>query len=134
MPTKAKTMMDRVVHTSQDAVFRLETEPNNTIEYVTLLSFLDDIQEKVLLLQYIIVVHVHVYMYVCLYTSKVHVHVCVYMYVQVDISLDYVIIFVSLVYVHVLRVIKQCSVHAIVIDLLHIHVHVHYVFFLVHVG
>ncbi len=85
---------------------------------------------------YSVCVFVHIYS-TCRGTDTVKWWVtCVYMYmyVQVDISLDFVIIFVSLVYVHVLRVIKQCSVHAIVIDLLHIHVHVHYVFFLVHVG
>ena len=47
MPAKAKAMMDGIITISQDAVFKLETEPNGTIEYVKLLSFLDEIQEKV---------------------------------------------------------------------------------------
>ena len=54
MPTKAKGMMDQLIHLSQDAVFRLETEPTTTIEYVKLLTFLEEIQTQVLLFIYII--------------------------------------------------------------------------------
>lgn len=45
-------MMDQLIHLSQDAVFRLETEPTSTIEYVTLLTFLDEIQSQVRLAIY----------------------------------------------------------------------------------
>lgn len=54
MPTKAKDMMDRLIHLSQDAVFRLETEPTTTIEYVKLLTFLEEIQTQVLFSIYFI--------------------------------------------------------------------------------
>lgn len=47
MPTKAKSMMDQLIQLSQDAVFRLETEPTTTIEYVNLLTFLEEIQTQV---------------------------------------------------------------------------------------
>ena len=47
MPAKAKSMMDRLIQLSQDATFRLETEPTSTMEYVSLLTFLDEIQSQV---------------------------------------------------------------------------------------
>ena len=37
MPDKAKTMMDRLIKISQDAVFKLEGEPTSTLDYVNLL-------------------------------------------------------------------------------------------------
>ena len=69
MPAKAKAMMDRIITISQDAVFKLETEPNGTIEYVKLLSFLDEIQEKVCKrTSDCIHVHVHVHAYINLFS------------------------------------------------------------------
>ena len=48
IPVKAKSMMDRLIQVSQDAVFKLESEPSTTIDYVNLLTFLDEIHEQVL--------------------------------------------------------------------------------------
>ena len=39
MPRKAKTMMDRLIQLSQDAVIKLEGDPTSTIDYVNLLRF-----------------------------------------------------------------------------------------------
>ena len=50
IPVKAKSLMDRLIQVSQDAVFKLESEPSTTIDYVNLLTFLDQIHEQVLLL------------------------------------------------------------------------------------
>lgn len=38
LPHMAKTMMDDLIHVSQDAVIKLEGEPTSTIEYVTVLK------------------------------------------------------------------------------------------------
>ena len=37
LPHKAKTIMERLIMTSQDAVIKLEGEPSATIDYVNLL-------------------------------------------------------------------------------------------------
>ena len=47
MPVMAKTMMDRLINKSQDAVFRLDSEPTTTLDYVKLITFLDEIQGEV---------------------------------------------------------------------------------------
>lgn len=39
LPHKAKTIMDRLIMTSQDAVIKLEGEPASTIDYVNLLKW-----------------------------------------------------------------------------------------------
>ena len=46
MPQKAKEMMEKLVKLSQDALFKLETEPTSTVEYINLFTFLQGIQEK----------------------------------------------------------------------------------------
>ena len=38
LPHKAKTIMERLIMTSQDAVIKLEGEPASTIDYVNLLK------------------------------------------------------------------------------------------------
>ena len=38
LPNKAKTIMERLIMTSQDAVIKLEGEPASTIDYVNLLK------------------------------------------------------------------------------------------------
>ena len=47
MPLMAKTIMDRLINKSQDAVFRLDSEPTTTLDYVKLVTFLDEIQGEV---------------------------------------------------------------------------------------
>ena len=47
MPVMAKSMMDRLINKSQDAVFRLDSEPTTTLDYVKLITFLDEIQGEV---------------------------------------------------------------------------------------
>lgn len=44
MPQRAKELMEKVIKLSQDAVFKLESEPAATIDYVNLLTFLSEIQ------------------------------------------------------------------------------------------
>ena len=46
MPVKAKQMTDRLIQVSQEAVFKLEQEPSTTVDFVTLLTFLEEIQEQ----------------------------------------------------------------------------------------
>ena len=77
MPAKAKAMMDGIITISQDAVFKLETEPNGTIEYVKLLSFLDEIQEKVCkgtisVTMYVHVHHVYINLFSLLFKCSVY--------------------------------------------------------------
>ena len=38
LPFKAKAMMERLVAISQDAVFKLESEPASTVDFVNLLK------------------------------------------------------------------------------------------------
>lgn len=38
LPFKAKAMMERLIAVSQDAVFKLESEPVSTVDFVTLLK------------------------------------------------------------------------------------------------
>ena len=38
LPYKAKSMMERLIQTSQDAVIKLEGDPSSTIDYVNLLQ------------------------------------------------------------------------------------------------
>ncbi len=38
LPSMAKSMMDRLIQLSQDAVFRLEGDPSSTIDYVRLIQ------------------------------------------------------------------------------------------------
>lgn len=40
LPRKAKTMMDHLIQTSQDAVIKLEGDPSSTIDYVNLLRYI----------------------------------------------------------------------------------------------
>lgn len=46
MPVKAKQMTDQLIQVSQEAVFKLEQEPSTTVDFVTLLTFLEEIQEQ----------------------------------------------------------------------------------------
>ena len=46
MPVKAKQMTDQLIQVSQEAVFKLEQDPSSTVDFVTLLTFLDEIQEQ----------------------------------------------------------------------------------------
>lgn len=39
-------MTDQLIQVSQEAVFKLEQEPSTTVDFVTLLTFLDEIQEQ----------------------------------------------------------------------------------------
>ncbi len=39
LPNKAKTIMDRLIAISQDAVIKLGSEPASTIEYVNILKY-----------------------------------------------------------------------------------------------
>ena len=39
-------MTDRLIQVSQEAVFKLEQEPSTTVDFVTLLTFLEEIQEQ----------------------------------------------------------------------------------------
>ncbi len=39
LPNKAKTIMDRLIAISQDAVIKLGAEPASTIEYVNILKY-----------------------------------------------------------------------------------------------
>lgn len=47
MPNLARQMMLKLINFSQEAVFQLETEPTNTIEFVKALNSLDEINNKV---------------------------------------------------------------------------------------
>ena len=47
MPKLARQMMLQLINFSQEAVFQLETEPTNTIEFVKALNSLDEINKKV---------------------------------------------------------------------------------------
>ena len=47
MPNLAREMMLKLINFSQEAVFQLETEPTNTIEFVKALNSLDEINKKV---------------------------------------------------------------------------------------
>ena len=38
LPFKAKVIMERLIAVSQDAVFKLESEPVSTVDFVTLLK------------------------------------------------------------------------------------------------
>ena len=67
MPAKAKAMMDGIITISQDAVFKLETEPNGTIEYVKLLSFLDEIQDKVCKGTTSVTIYMYMYIYIIIH-------------------------------------------------------------------
>ena len=46
LPVQAKEVADRVIRVAQDAVFKLDVEPTSTLDYVTLLTFLEEIQEQ----------------------------------------------------------------------------------------
>lgn len=46
MPVKAKEMTDHLIQVSQEAVFKLEQEPSTTVDFVTLLTFLEEIQDQ----------------------------------------------------------------------------------------
>lgn len=39
MPSKAKTLMDALIQTSQDSVIKLEGEPASTLDFVNLLQY-----------------------------------------------------------------------------------------------
>lgn len=39
--------MDKIISEAQDAQFRLELVPSNTMEFVESLTFLDDVQERI---------------------------------------------------------------------------------------
>ena len=47
MPNLARQMMLKLINFSQEAVFQLETEPTNTMEFVKALNSLDEINNKV---------------------------------------------------------------------------------------
>ena len=47
MPNLARQMMLKLINFSQEAVFQLETEPTNTMEFVKALNSLDEINSKV---------------------------------------------------------------------------------------
>ena len=46
LPVQAKEVADRVIRVAQDAVFKLDVEPTSTLDYVTLLTFLEEIQTQ----------------------------------------------------------------------------------------
>lgn len=50
MPNLARQMMLKLINFSQEAMFQLETEPTNTMEFVKALNSLDEINNKVYIL------------------------------------------------------------------------------------
>lgn len=57
MPNLARQMMLKLINFSQEAVFQLETEPTNTIEFVKALNSLDEINKKVINEQLMIIMY-----------------------------------------------------------------------------
>ena len=47
LPRIAKRITDALITESQDAIFKLDSKPQTTIDYVDALTFLDQIQERV---------------------------------------------------------------------------------------
>ena len=47
LPDLAKRWMDAIISETQDAQFKLEMEPATTFEFVESLTFLEEIQERV---------------------------------------------------------------------------------------
>lgn len=45
LPFKAKVMMERLIAVSQDAVFKLETEPVSTLDFVNLLKLVYNVNQ-----------------------------------------------------------------------------------------
>jgi hypothetical protein len=56
LPMIAKKYTDALIAEAQEAIFKLDSKPMATLEYVESLSFLEQIQERVTL--YIHVVHI----------------------------------------------------------------------------
>lgn len=47
LPLLAKKATDSIISEGQEAIFKLENKPTNTLEYVNSLTFLEEIQERV---------------------------------------------------------------------------------------
>lgn len=47
LPILSKTATDSIIKEAQDAIFKLESKPTTTLEYVNSLTFLEEIQERV---------------------------------------------------------------------------------------
>lgn len=47
LPVLAKSIVDKLITEAQDGLSQLENKPENTVDYVNKLSFLDEIQLRV---------------------------------------------------------------------------------------
>ena len=55
LPMLSRSHVDRLISELQNAEFKLEFEPTNTLEYVESLNFLEEIQERVSIYNYVII-------------------------------------------------------------------------------